>query len=70
MFSEPRVFNQCDDSFPLINGSKARMRSTKKNCDIEKAFDILSQAAYNGDGFAIDEFPSLEIFKKTFLHGR
>ena len=68
--SEPHTYIQCDETFPLINGSKSRIRSTKENCDIEKAFDILSQAANNGDGFAIDEFPSLEIFQKMFLHGR
>ena len=68
--SQHPTYKAMDKHCNFQDGSTARIRSTNEQCDIQKAFDILSQAAYQGSTFAIDEFPSLEIFMNSFLDGR
>ena len=65
----PRSYSALDKTFSLSDGTTARVRSTSEPDDVRKAFDMLSQAAENGETFAIDEFPTLNVFKDSFLHG-
>ena len=54
----------------LPDNTHAILHSSYTLTDTKAAFDILNQAVSIGDGFALDEFPTLELFQKYFLSGR
>ena len=66
---ESRTYSTLEKTFSLHDGTTARIRSTSEPDDVRKAFEMLSQAADNGETFAIDEFPTMEVFINSFLHG-
>ena len=47
----------------------AVLKSAKK-FEYQKYYEIFNEAAQNGDTFALDEFPSFDIFQDKFLHAR
>ena len=61
---------QFSDDVVLPDNTHAILHSSYTLTDTKAAFDILNQAVSIGDGFALDEFPSLELFQKYFLSGR
>ena len=58
------------DDVTLPDNTHAILRSSCTLTDTKTAFDILNHAVQLGDGFALDEFPTLELFQKYFLSGR
>ena len=58
------------DDVTLPDNTHAILRSSYTLTDTKTAFDILNHAVQLGDGFALDEFPTLELFQKYFLSGR
>ena len=58
------------DDVILPDNTHAILRSSCTLTDTKTAFDILNHAVQLGDGFALDEFPTLELFQKYFLSGR
>ena len=66
---EPRFYPSVNKIFSLHDGTSARIHSTTEPHFVKMAFEVFSKAADHGDTFAIDEFPNLDIFQNSFLHG-
>ena len=69
-FRKEPLFNIQEFSVPLKVGSESAILRSSKQADIQETFNLLTSAVQHGDGFAVDEFPNVELFQSRFLNGR